>query len=118
MPTVISEEPGDAQTESIDRDEPASCAGNHAYRIGVHAYNASANTLSDEEEPEAQAETEIDRADDAEIERADASDIGIVAKQANPQHGTQGDNHPDRTAQHCGGGRADPGNLAGAASRR
>ena len=62
MPTVISEEPGDAQTESIDRDEPASCAGNHAQRIGVHAENASANTLSDEEEPRLNLFSEYDDA--------------------------------------------------------
>ena len=78
------EETGDAETECVDRDETTARTRNHAHQICVHTHNAAADSLRDEEKPEAKAETEIDRADHAEIERADVSDIGIVAKEADP----------------------------------
>jgi len=86
------EEPGDAEIQPIDGDEPAARAGNHTHRIGVHASNRAADALSDKEEAEAEPEAQLDRTDDAQVEGTEPRGVAIVAKQANPQHRMNSDN--------------------------
>ena len=91
-------EPGDAEVEPVDGDEPAARARNHAHRVGVHGSDAAADALHDEEKSQAEPEAEVGRADDAEIEGAKTRDVGIIAEQADPQAGQEGDDQADGSA--------------------
>src|SRR3954469_4720861 len=68
-------EPGDAEVEPVDGRNATPRARQHADRVGVHRGDAAAETLHDVEEAEAEAEAEIGRADDAEIEGAETQDL-------------------------------------------
>jgi hypothetical protein len=110
-------ESGDAEIEPVDSDEPADRARNHAHRVGVHGRDAAADALADVEKSEAEAEPEADvgRADDAQVEGAEARDLGVVAEQSDPQAKLERDDQADRSSHHRDRRRAGPRDLAGTA---
>src|SRR5260370_29020771 len=65
-------EPGDAEVEPVYRDETATRARNHAHRIGVHGRDGAPEAQSDVEKAEAEAEADGGRADDAQVQGAEA----------------------------------------------
>src|SRR5262249_60905040 len=73
-----------ADIEPVDRDQPAGRARNHAHGVGVHGGDGAADAQGDVEKSEAQPEQQIGRTDDAQVEGAEARDLGIVAEQADP----------------------------------
>src|SRR5260370_29468745 len=105
----------DAEIEPVYRDEPAGGARNHAHRVGVIGREAAADALADVEKSEAEPEADVGRADDAQVERAEARDLGVVAEQADPQARLERDDQADRSAHHRDRRRAGPRDLAGTA---
>jgi hypothetical protein len=104
-------ETGDPEVEPVDRDERAAGARDHAHCVG----DTAANALADVEKSQAQPEADVGRADDAQVERAKARDLGVVAEQADPQARLERDDRADRSAHHRHRRRAGPRDLAGTA---
>ena len=84
---------------SISPRSPPAALDKHAHGVGVHGRDGAADAQGDVEKPQAKPEQEIGRADDAQVERAEARDVGIVAEQADPQAGLDCDDQADRSAQ-------------------
>src|SRR6185503_498083 len=108
-------EPGDAEIEGIDREQSAPGANGHAYCIGNHRLGTAANSLGDEEQPEAHPEAEVSRSDDMEVVASDLGDLCVVAEETYPHSWVKRDNHPNRPAHQRDGACASPGDLASAA---
>src|SRR6185437_3408754 len=105
------EQAADAKAKPIDCCHSGAGAHDQTGCICAHGGEAPAQPLAHKEEPEAETETEIKRADDMKVQCADTRHFRAVTEQPQPKHWLDSDKETERSAHGRNRAGSNPGDL-------